>query len=60
AAREDETEQGWTMVGRLDRGTFVRDGSVGQWTEHFTNADVDEVRRVLEACGVDPDDAIPN
>lgn len=56
---KDETNRRG-FFGNLDRGNFVRNGNVGQWTEHFTDADVDEVRRVLEACGVDPDDAIPN
>lgn len=43
----DEEARGQTLVVELDRGSFVRDGSVGQWRKCFTESDVDAVRDIL-------------
>lgn len=59
AARKDESERGISFVGRLDRGSFVRDGSVGQWEQHFDDNDVTAITELLERLGVDPADALP-
>ena len=59
AVSNDESKRGSSLVGRLDRGSFVRDGSVGQWRAHFTDDDIEAVRTLLTAVGVDPADALP-
>jgi hypothetical protein len=60
AASEDEARRGTSLVGRLDRGSFVRDGSVGQWREHFDEATIEQVCSLLSSLGVDPSDALPS
>lgn len=59
AASEDESQRGASLVGRLDRGSFVRDGSVGQWREYFDEQSIAEVTSLLTSLGVDPADALP-
>lgn len=59
AASDDESQRGASLVGRLDRGSFVRDGSVGQWRDHFDRSTVEEIRALLVSLGVDPDAALP-
>jgi hypothetical protein len=59
AASDDEVRLGTSLVGRLDRGSFVRDGSVGQWRDHFDEADIASVRQLLQDLGVDPAAALP-
>ncbi|MDG0977246.1 sulfotransferase domain-containing protein, partial [Ilumatobacter sp.] len=58
-AADDETRRGRTLVASLDRGSFVRDGSVGQWREHFTADDLARIAALLDQCGVNPSDALP-
>lgn len=58
-ARSDEQNRGGSIVARLDGGSFVRDGSVGQWRDYFADGDVTEVAGVLEACSVDPASVLP-
>ena len=60
AASEDESQRGASLVGRLDRGSFVRDGSVGQWRDHFDSSTIDEIRVLLASLGIDPTAALPN
>lgn len=57
--RTDESRLSEPLVGRIDRGSFARDGSVGQWREHFAPADIDAVRKLLGDLGIPIDAALP-
>lgn len=53
--REQEQSRGRALVAPLDRGAFVRDGSVGQWRDYLEEQDVMEVRSILRSAGIDLD-----
>lgn len=58
-ARKDEERRGASLVARLDSGSFVRDGSVGQWQSHFEARDIVKVAEVLRKCSVDAGAVLP-
>ena len=42
----------------LDRGVFVRDGSVGQWKQYFDSSDVRRVQNRLRQFGIKLDEFV--
>lgn len=60
SASADEDRRGQSLVGKLDRGSFVRDGSVGQWQDHFDDEQIERVANLLKENRVDPADALPD
>lgn len=51
AAQEDR--RGQSLIRRLDRGRFVRDGRVGQWREHLDERDVSRAKQIFRDAGLD-------
>jgi len=50
--RKEEQERGAPIVGSTTEGRFVRNSSVGQWRNHFTEEDIDQANMILREYGM--------